>query len=117
MIADVADYSEWKNNRRATAIVFSAMMVGLKGGLSIGSAILTWILGAYGYITKEAADAAGIASDMTIQPKSAIEGTRMLVSIFPSIPFLIGCGLLFFYAINKGMEIQIETELEQRRAQ
>ena len=117
MIADVADYSEWKNNRRATAIVFSAMMVGLKGGLSIGSAVLTWILGAYGYITKEAADAAGIASDMSIQPKSAIEGTRMLVSIFPSIPFLIGCGLLFFYAINKGMEIQIETELEQRRAQ
>jgi Na+/melibiose symporter-like transporter len=28
MIADVADYSEWKNNRRATAIIFSAMMVG-----------------------------------------------------------------------------------------
>ena len=27
MIADVADYSEWKNNRRATAIIFSAMMV------------------------------------------------------------------------------------------
>ena len=22
MIADVADYSEWKNNRRATAIIF-----------------------------------------------------------------------------------------------
>ena len=117
MIADVADYSEWKNNRRATAIVFSAMMVGLKGGLSIGSALLTWILGAYGYITKEAADAAGIASDMIVQPESAIEGTRMLVSIFPSIPFLIGSGLLFFYAINKRMEIQIETELEQRRAQ
>ena len=117
MIADVADYSEWKNNRRATAIVFSAMMVGLKGGLSIGSALLTWILGAYGYITKEAADAAGIASDMIVQPESAIEVTRMLVSIFPSIPFLIGSGLLFFYAINKRMEIQIETELEQRRAQ
>ena len=25
MIADVADYSEWKNNRRATAIIFSAI--------------------------------------------------------------------------------------------
>ena len=33
MIADVADFSEWKNNRRATAIIFSAMMVGLKLGL------------------------------------------------------------------------------------
>ena len=33
MIADVADYSEWKNNRRATAIIFSAMIFGLKSGI------------------------------------------------------------------------------------
>src|SRR6478736_952429 len=39
MIADVADYSEWKNNRRATAIIFSAMIFGLKVGLSIGGAL------------------------------------------------------------------------------
>jgi Na+/melibiose symporter-like transporter len=41
----------------------------------------------------------------------------MLVSIYPSIPFLIGCGLLLFYEINKPMEIQIETELKQRRTE
>ena len=117
MIADVADYSEWKNNRRATAIIFSAMMVGLKGGLTIGSSLLTSIIGAYGYITKEAAEASGIAKELITQPESAIEGTRMLVSIYPSIPFLIGCGLLFFYEINKNMEIQIEAELKQRRIQ
>ena len=117
MIADVADYSEWKNNRRATAIIFSAMMVGLKGGLTIGSSLLTSIIGAYGYITKEAAEASGIAQELITQPESAIEGTRMLVSIYPSIPFLIGCGLLFFYEINKNMEIQIEAELKQRRIQ
>ncbi len=117
MIADVADYSEWKNNRRATAIIFSAMMVGLKGGLTIGSFLLTSILGAYGYITKEGAEASGIANELITQPESAIEGTRMLVSIYPSIPFLIGCGILFFYKINKNMEIQIEKELKQRRAQ
>ena len=39
MIADVADYSEWKNNRRATAIIFSAMIFGLKVGLSVGGAL------------------------------------------------------------------------------
>ena len=49
MIADVADYSEWKNDRRATAIIFSAMMVGLKGGLSIGSAFVTYVLSIYNY--------------------------------------------------------------------
>src|SRR6187402_768187 len=64
MIADVADYSEWKNNRRATAIIFSAMMVGLKGGLSIGSALLTWILNLFNYVP----------NSETAQTESAIQG-------------------------------------------
>ena len=111
MIADVADYSEWKTNRRATAIIFSAMMVGLKGGLSIGSALLTWILGLYGYITKEAA----VAGEVLIQPESAVQGTKMLVSIYPAIPFFISIALLFYYEINKSLEVQIEKELKERR--
>ena len=32
MMADVADYSEWKNRRRATAIVFSAIVFAPQGG-------------------------------------------------------------------------------------
>ncbi len=104
MIADVADYSEWKNNRRATAIIFSAMMVGLKAGLTLGSAILTWILGLYRYVPNS-----------NVQPPEAIQGTKMLVSIYPAIPFLIGAGLLFFYKINKKMEVQIESDLKQKR--
>ncbi len=111
MIADVADFSEWKNNRRATAIIFSAMMVGLKGGLSIGSALLTWILGLYQYITKESA----VAGETIIQPETAIQGTKMLVSVYPAIPFLIAVGLLFFYEINKTMETTIENDLNKRR--
>ena len=77
MIADVADYSEWKNNRRATAIIFSAMMVGLKGGLSIGGALVASILGYYGY-------EAGVD-----QLVNTLFGIKMLISTFPSIPFLV----------------------------
>jgi glycoside/pentoside/hexuronide:cation symporter, GPH family len=105
MIADVADYSEWKNKRRATAIIFSAMMVGLKLGLTIGSSLVAKILGSYGYVPN---------SDNG-QTESAIHGTKMLVSIYPAIPFLIGIFLLFFYEINKKMENQIESELKERR--
>ncbi len=105
MIADVADYSEWKNNRRATAIIFSAMMVGLKTGLSVGAALLTRILGYYHYAAN---------SDASQTPQ-AINGTKMLVSVFPAIPFLIGAALLFFYEINKKMEVQLEADLMQRR--
>jgi Na+/melibiose symporter-like transporter len=105
MIADVADYSEWKNKRRATAIIFSAMMVGLKLGLTIGSSLVAKILGSYGYVP----------NSNNGQTESAIHGTKMLVSIYPAIPFLIGIFLLFFYEINKKMENQIESELKERR--
>ena len=105
MIADVADYSEWKNNRRATAIIFSAMMVGLKLGLSIGGALVAQILGNYGYEPNIALE----------QTESAILGTKMLVSIYPSIPFLLATGLLFFYVIDKNLEDKIEEDLSKRR--
>ena len=105
MIADVADFSEWKNNRRATAIIFSAMMVGLKAGLSIGSSLVSWILGKYNYD----------ATSTTGQADSAIHGTKMLISIFPAIPFLLAVALLFFYEIDKKKEVQIEADLKQRR--
>jgi len=108
MIADVADYSEWKNNRRATAIIFSAMMVGLKVGLSIGSALVAWVISQYGYISTE-------GHTNSIQPESVAQGAKMLVSIYPSIPFFMACGILFFYAINKKMEVQIERDLAEKR--
>lgn len=108
MIADVADYSEWKNNRRATAIIFSAMMVGLKVGLSIGSSLVALIIGKYGYISTEGAE-------NEVQPETVAAGAKMLVSVFPSIPFFIACGLLLFYKINKKMEVQIEKDLAERR--
>lgn len=110
MIADVADYSEWKNNRRATAIIFSAMMVGLKAGLSIGGALVTWILGLYGYLEKDAS----LAKEV-VQPETVAQGSKMLISVYASIPFLIAVALLFFYEINKKMEVQIEQGLSERR--
>jgi glycoside/pentoside/hexuronide:cation symporter, GPH family len=104
MIADVADYSEWKNNRRATAIIFSAMIFGLKVGLSIGGALVGALLANYGY-----------NADLKIQSPETINGIKLLVSVFPSLFFLTGAGLLYFYEINKSKEVQIERELAERR--
>jgi glycoside/pentoside/hexuronide:cation symporter, GPH family len=104
MIADVADFSEWKNKRRATGIIFSAMIFGLKVGLGIGGALGGYILALYGY-----------DAELTLQSAKAIFGIRMSVSIFPAIAFIIGVSTLFFYEINKKLEFQIEEELGQRR--
>jgi sugar (glycoside-pentoside-hexuronide) transporter len=104
MIADVADYSEWKNNRRATAIVFSAMILGLKFGLAVGGALVAKLLDVYGYVP-----------DAATQAPEVIQGVKLSISVYASIPFLICSVVLFFYEINKQMETRIETELAQRR--
>jgi len=105
MVADVADYSEWKNNRRATAIIFSAILCGLKLGLAIGGALVAGILARYGY-----------DASLTAQSPDTVDGIRFAVSVYCSLPFLLGVGLLFFYKIDKPMESRIERELSERRA-
>ncbi|MGP9802798.1 MFS transporter [Rheinheimera sp. NSM] len=105
MIADVADYSEWKNQRRATAIIFSAMIFGLKLGLSIGGALVAGILAHYGYDALLATQAA-----------DTINGIKLSVSLYAALPFLLGVGCMLVYEINKHKETQIERELNQRRA-
>lgn len=106
MIADVADYSELRNRRRATAIIFSAMLCGLKIGLSVGGSLVAGILAHYGY-----------QPDAVVQAPAAVDGIRMTVSLYCSIPFLLAVGLLFFYEIDKRMETRIERELGERRLQ
>jgi Na+/melibiose symporter-like transporter len=105
MIADVADYSEWKNNRRATALLFSAMIFGLKAGLSIGSALVAALLSAYGY------DAL-----LAMQTPETANGIRLSVSVYSALPFLLGVCSLTLYDIRKTTELQIERELGERRA-
>ena len=105
MIADVADYSEWKNNRRATAIIFSAMIFGLKVGLSVGGSLVAIILAYYGY-----------NNELAVQTPETTQGIKLSISVFAAIPFALAIITLFAYEINRKMEHVIESELLQRRA-
>ena len=106
MIADVADWSEWKNHRRATAIIFSAMLCGLKVGLSVGGALVAGILAFYGY-----------QAGASVQSAQVVDGIRLAVSVLCSAPFLLAVALLFLYEIDKRLETRIEQELGSRRLQ
>ena len=105
MMADVADFSEWKTGRRATAIVFSAIVFALKAGLGFGGAITGYVLSLYGYVPNVA------------QGASALDGIRFTMSIFPAITFAICAVCLLFYGIDKRTEIQMTSELAERRRQ
>ncbi|MEJ0098379.1 MAG: glycoside-pentoside-hexuronide (GPH):cation symporter [Pseudomonadota bacterium] len=104
MVADVADFSEWKTRRRATAIVFSAILCGLKAGLTIGGGVGAGILNAYHYD-------AGAA----MQSVDAVRGIKLAVSVYSSIPLLLAVALLFFYEIDRRTEARIEQDLAARR--
>jgi GPH family glycoside/pentoside/hexuronide:cation symporter len=103
MMADVADYGEWKTGRRATGMTFSATTFGLKMGLSLGGALSGWLLSYYGYVANQE------------QTEFALKGIRWMMSIIPAIPFFIGVAMLFLYKIDKHTEIQMTKELIERR--
>jgi Na+/melibiose symporter-like transporter len=103
MMADVADYSEWKNNRRATGIVFAGIVVGLKVGMAIGGALAGYLLSQYGYVPNVA------------QSPDAIQGIKLTVSIYPAIAIILCVALLFVYGINKNVEDKMQDELAERR--
>ena len=104
MMADVADFSEWKNRRRATAVIFSAIIFGLKAGLGVGGAIGGYLLEAYGYVPNVA------------QSEQALLGIRLMASIYPAIAFLLCAVCLYFYRIDKTLELEMSRELTERRS-
>lgn len=104
MIADVSDYSEWKNNRRATGFMFAGILFALKAGLSLGGALSAWILAAYGYVPNVA------------QTEHALLGIRLASSMYAAIPFVLGLVCLAIYPISKQMNLQMERDLAERRA-
>ena len=104
MLADVVDFSEWKNYRRATAFIFSIMIFGLKVGLSTGGALVAAILSHNGY-----------QEHLVLQNSETIMGIKMSVSVYPAITFIMAFICLYFYEIDKNKELIIEKELKERR--
>jgi glycoside/pentoside/hexuronide:cation symporter, GPH family len=103
MIADVADYSEWKNSRRATGTMYAGILFGLKTGLALGGAASGWLIAAYGYVPN------------VVQSAEALVGIRLSASLFPAIPFAIGLLCLALYPIGSDLNLRIAAELEARR--
>jgi GPH family glycoside/pentoside/hexuronide:cation symporter len=103
MIADVADYSEWKTSRRATAFMYAGILFALKAGLGLGGALAGWIIGAYGYVANAA------------QTPHALLGIRLSATIYSAIPFCLCIICLALYPISKALNLRIQNELLERR--
>ncbi|AUP78814.1 MFS transporter [Flavivirga eckloniae] len=104
MLGDSADFSEWKNGRRATGLIYSAGSFATKFGGGIAGFIVMQVLALFGYN--------GLDSS-TI--KDAIPGMVMLMSWIPAIITIIAAGLMMFYPLNQKKMSEITLELNTRR--
>lgn len=103
MLADSADYSEWKTGRRSTGLVFSAATFAQKAGWGIGGALAGWLLAMFEFTPN------------VEQTETAITGIKLMVSVVPGILYMSCAIFLFFYPIDKHTATQMQAELERRR--
>jgi glycoside/pentoside/hexuronide:cation symporter, GPH family len=104
MIAETADYSEWKTKRRATGLFFSASSFAQKAGWSIGIGITGFLLTRFGYVENAAN-----------QSPEAVKGIRLLLSVYPGVLYIVGSLIMLFYTIDRKTCAIIEKELLERR--
>jgi GPH family glycoside/pentoside/hexuronide:cation symporter len=103
MLADTADYSEWKSGRRSTGLVFSAATFAQKAGWGIGGALAGWLLALFRFVPN------------VEQTDAAITGIKLMISVIPGILYMSCAILLFFYNIDKKTCLVMQEELEARR--
>ncbi|MGA3025001.1 MAG: MFS transporter [Bryobacteraceae bacterium] len=103
MIADVADYGEWKTGRRATGTVTAAVVFALWAGLALGGWISGWLFEAYGYVSNKP------------QTPESLHGILLTASVYSGLAFFATAVCLLFYPITRVKNQTISEELADRR--
>lgn len=104
MYADVADYNEWKNGRRATAMTFAATTFSQKIGSAAGSALMLSVLAVMGYQAGQMQ--AGASLDSIVYMQTVVPGLFAL---------LTALSLIFYNLTDKQLET-IQLDLKARHS-
>lgn len=104
MLGDAADYSEFKNGRRATGLVYSAGSFATKFGGGLAGAIIGFVLAAFKYNGQD-----------TVAIQGAVPGIIMLMSWIPTIITMLAAGIMTLYPLNQKKMDEITIELNNRR--
>lgn len=104
MLGDAADYSEYKNGRRATGLVYSAGSFATKFGGGIAAAIIGFVLSAYNYNGLDHTSIVG-----------AIPAIKMLMSWVPAIIAIGAACIMTLYPLSDSYLEKMNIELNKRR--
>ncbi|KAB1158695.1 MFS transporter [Tenacibaculum aiptasiae] len=104
MLGDSADYSEYKNGRRATGLIYSAGTFAMKFGGGVAGAITLAILNMYNY-----------EGDVAVKTAEMLEGIKLNMSLVPALFVLLAVVALLFYPLTTKKMKEVEQVLNEQR--
>jgi GPH family glycoside/pentoside/hexuronide:cation symporter len=103
MYADIADYSEWKNGKRSTGLIFSSSSMSQKFGWTIGGALTGWMLSYLGFEAN------------VEQTESSVLGIRLMISVFAGVAGILAAFFVSKYSLDESTMEKIQYELKLMR--
>jgi len=103
ILADTADFAEWKFDARSTGLVFSATTCAQKAGMGIGAAIAGMLLDWYGYVPN------------AVQSPEALRGIVLMMSLIPAAGLAVLAAAFCTYGLTEPACERIRGELAERR--
>ncbi|MFT7772689.1 MFS transporter [Roseateles sp.] len=104
MLADAADFNEWRNGRRATAMTFAASSFAQKLGTAVAVGVIGALFTSLGYVPNAAQSAASQA------------GIVWLMSVIPAAFTLAAAALMVFYTLDNPTMARIQADLAARKS-
>ena len=89
MMADVADWSAWKNGTSSTGLIFSSSSMAQKFGGALGGFLLLQVLAWFSY-----------DKSLAVQTPATLSAIRALMSWIPAIGSILGALCLAFYPLT-----------------
>lgn len=104
MYADTADFSEWKQGRRATAMIFSAAAFAQKLGGALAGGMIGWLLATMGYHANQ------------VQSTASEQGIVWLMTLIPGFFAFLSIFVIYRYTLDDSFLSKIQAELQQRKS-
>ncbi|GAB5560873.1 MAG: MFS transporter [Synoicihabitans sp.] len=104
MLADTADYGQWKLGHRSTGLILSTGTSAMKIGWTVGPAIGFWMLEyTFGFVANEQ------------QTPETIHGMILLMSLIPAGIAVLTAASVYFYRIDTNMEREMERAIAKQK--
>ncbi|RZL31367.1 MAG: hypothetical protein EOP35_22190 [Rubrivivax sp.] len=104
MLADSADYNEWRNGRRATGMTFAASSFAQKLGTAVAVGVIGTIFTWLGYVPNAA------------QSTDSQAGIVWLMSVIPASFTLMAAVIMIFYTLDNPTMARIQADLAARKS-